>query len=255
MAEDIMIQNKKSYLKTFNKILIFVILSIFSASISVTDAQEYDDFLSFEDPPLSQYEFGFDLTEAVNGQEAINIWKEWQPHLIWMDMRMPVLNGYEATKTIRNEELKMNDSYTLIIAVTASSFEEERAVVLDAGCDDFLRKPFRESDIFELMQKHLGLCFIHEDEYAETETKNEKRIGHESEYSRISENFSCISHEILKNLKKAAIETNPDKMDSVLEEIKKIDGKLACSLLALVNDFEYGEIEKLIDETDKKCES
>jgi CheY-like chemotaxis protein len=50
---------------------------------------------------------GFDLKEACNGLEAIAIWENWQPHLIWMDMRMPVMNGIEATKLIRTKEKEM----------------------------------------------------------------------------------------------------------------------------------------------------
>ena len=84
---------------------------------------------------------GFEVKEAINGSEAIKIWQHWQPHLIWMDMRMPVMNGYEATERIKSH---FKGQATYIIALTASTFEEERAIVLSAGCDDFVRKPFRE---------------------------------------------------------------------------------------------------------------
>ncbi|MCL1465209.1 hybrid sensor histidine kinase/response regulator [Argonema galeatum] len=103
---------------------------------------------------------GFDLQEASNGLEAIEIWSSWRPHLIWMDMRMPVMDGYEATKHIKTHT---KGQATAIIALTASVFEEEKAVVLSAGCDDFLRKPFREADIFEVMHKHLGVHYIYDE--------------------------------------------------------------------------------------------
>jgi CheY-like chemotaxis protein len=122
--------------------------------------------------------FGFDLREAENGQQAIDIWQEFGPHLIWMDMRMPVLDGYEATKRIKKAEGKRQEgedhseqlhpsSFSphpspIIIALTASSFEEEKAEILAAGCDDFLRKPFREAELFRLMSQHIGVQFIHE---------------------------------------------------------------------------------------------
>ena len=88
--------------------------------------------------------FGFELREASNGQEAVAIWDNWEPHLIWMDMRMPVMDGYEATKQIKSTT---KGQATAVIALTASTLEEERVVVRSAGCDDFLRKPFRETDI------------------------------------------------------------------------------------------------------------
>ena len=73
---------------------------------------------------------GFEVKEASNGQEAIAIWDEWEPHLIWMDMRMPVMDGYEATKYIKSTT---KGNATAVIALTASVLEEEKAIALSAG--------------------------------------------------------------------------------------------------------------------------
>ncbi|HEY9704724.1 MAG TPA: ATP-binding protein, partial [Allocoleopsis sp.] len=67
---------------------------------------------------------GFEVKTASNGQEAISIWEEWQPHLIFMDMRMPIMDGYEATKYIKSTT---KGNATAIIALTASVLEEEKA--------------------------------------------------------------------------------------------------------------------------------
>ena len=80
--------------------------------------------------------------EAENGVEAIAIWEEWQPHLIWMDMRMPVMDGYEATRQIKSH---LKGQATVIIALTASALEEEKTIILSSGCDDFVRKPFQQA--------------------------------------------------------------------------------------------------------------
>jgi signal transduction histidine kinase/CheY-like chemotaxis protein len=103
----------------------------------------------------------FALREAANGLEAFAVWREWQPHLIWMDVRMPVLDGYEATRRIKATAAGQR---TVIIGVTAGVFEEERASVLAAGCDDFLRKPFRIAEVFALLTRHLGVRFRYPDE-------------------------------------------------------------------------------------------
>ena len=100
---------------------------------------------------------GFELEEASNGQETVEIWARWKPHLIWMALRMPVMDGYEATKQIKSQ---LKDRATVIIAITTSILEEERAVVLSVGCDDFVRKPLRESVIFEKMALHLGVRYL-----------------------------------------------------------------------------------------------
>jgi signal transduction histidine kinase/ActR/RegA family two-component response regulator len=106
---------------------------------------------------------GFEVRDATNGQEAIAVWEEWQPHLIFMDMRMPVMDGREATRRIKATE---QGKKTIIIAFTASGFEDEREKILGFGCDDFLRKPFREDALFKLLHKHLAVNFIYEEEDA-----------------------------------------------------------------------------------------
>lgn len=103
---------------------------------------------------------GFEVQEACDGQEAIAVWERWKPHLIWMDIRMPVMDGYEATRRIKAQT---NGQSTTIVALSASAFEEERSHFLEAGCDDFVGKPFRDSDILDCMTKHLGVAYRSED--------------------------------------------------------------------------------------------
>ena len=104
---------------------------------------------------------GFAVQQAENGVEALEIWSSWEPHLIWMDMRMPVMDGYEATKRIKAH---LKGQATVIIALTASAFDEERSVILSAGCDDFVAKPFREQVILEKIAKYLGVRYVYEGE-------------------------------------------------------------------------------------------
>ncbi len=89
--------------------------------------------------------YNFEVREAINGLEAVEIWEEWEPHLIWMDMRMPVMDGYEATRTIKGTT---RGHATVIIALTASALEEDRVVILSEGCDAYIRKPFRQEEIY-----------------------------------------------------------------------------------------------------------
>lgn len=114
---------------------------------------------------------GFEVQEAIDGETGIQQWQQWLPHLIWMDMRMPILDGYAATQEIRRLEAEVpmtTPHCTKIIAVTASAFEEDRTRVLSAGCDDFVRKPFREGVILEKMATHLGVQYL----YAESDPRS-----------------------------------------------------------------------------------
>ena len=95
---------------------------------------------------------GLEVREARNGQEAVDIWLDWQPHLIWMDMQMPIMDGYEATRKIKQSPQGQG---TVIIALTASTWEEKREGILAAGCDDFLSKPFEEKVLMDKISHHL----------------------------------------------------------------------------------------------------
>ena len=99
---------------------------------------------------------GFDIREVEDGAAAIDLWQRWQPHLIWMDMRMPNLNGQEATRRIRQAEAAQGLKPTVIVALTATAFEEKRQEILAAGCNHLIRKPFRAEDLFATLQQHLG---------------------------------------------------------------------------------------------------
>ncbi len=215
---------------------------------------------------------GFDLREAENGQEALEIWEAWKPHLIWMDMRMPVLDGYETTKRIRRaegerEEVENLRSWevekgtlhstsdkrqtTSVIALTASSFEEEQAVALNAGCDDYLRKPFRDTELFELMSKHIGVRFVYEEE---------KKSKIENQESKIEEvltpaALAALPVEWVTDLKQGAEDVDVELLFSAIEQIRGRDAALAGALTRLVEDFEYDEILAVIQQIKKAGEA
>lgn len=185
--------------------------------------------------------FGFKLYTASNGQEAVELWHKYQPDLIWMDIRMPVMDGYEAVKTIRGiEKNNPNLPKTIIIAQTASTFEDERAGILEAGCDDFLRKPYNERDIYDLMHRHMGICFIYEDAETKKSAQNKPKSINPRE-------FSSIPDDILKRLEKFCVDADMENIETIINEITKINPDLANKLAALAENFEYGKIADLIN--------
>jgi PAS domain S-box-containing protein len=113
------------------------------------------------------HSLGFEVQEAADGSQAIKMWQDWQPHLIWMDMHLPIIDGYEATRQIRTREKARGKSapsvqeQTVIIALTASAFEEDKTKVLAAGCNDFVRKPFRDHLLLSKIQDYLGVQFVY----------------------------------------------------------------------------------------------
>jgi signal transduction histidine kinase/CheY-like chemotaxis protein/HAMP domain-containing protein len=185
---------------------------------------------------------GFQVREAKNGQEAIEVWEEWEPHLIWMDMRMPVLDGYKATQQIK---ATIKGQATAVVALTASTLEEERVVILSSGCDGFVRKPFRESEIFDTIAKHLGVDYLYE------ELMPQERV-----LSATSPDLSALAilpPELLDRLECGTTSCDMEAIEAAIEEVRSQDSILANRLEILARDFAYDEIWNQIQNIKNDC--
>ena len=179
---------------------------------------------------------GFVLKEASHGQEAVAIWRAWQPQLIWMDMRMPVMDGFTATKAIRSAP---NGQETKIIALTASTLEEDKAEVLAAGCDDYYRKPFKEEDILEAMHHHLGVEFMYQT--AEQSASNITSVD-----TLTADALNAIPTALLTSLETLSIQGNMLAVNKLIDQIRTHDERVAQALTELAEGFKYAEIAKII---------
>lgn len=182
---------------------------------------------------------GFELRAASNGQEAIAIWEQWEPHLIWMDMRMPVMDGYEATKHIKSTT---KGNATAVIALTASVLEEEKAIVLSSGCDDFVRKPFSEQIIFDTLAKHLGVKYIYEQTptYAQASDLDIAIIDPQ----KLLDILKTMPKSWVNQLYSSALEADKNASLQLITNIPIKNNALEKSLTQIVCSFQF---EKLID--------
>jgi signal transduction histidine kinase/CheY-like chemotaxis protein len=181
---------------------------------------------------------GFEVQEAEDGAAAIASWQRWQPHLIWMDMRMPTLDGYEATRQIRALEQQTEGDRPLvkIIALTASTYEEERSLVLAIGCDDFVRKPFQEELLFSKMTQHLGVQF----QYAEPEMSLSSETEPASRFPTLTAaDLAVMPDSWRTELYQAAQTLNAQRTLSVIATIPAEHQHLANQLQTLVSNFRY----------------
>ncbi len=176
---------------------------------------------------------GFEVREAVNGQDALEVWREWQPHLIWMDMRMPVMDGHEATRQIKSTPQGRS---TIIVALTASAFEEERAMILAGGCDDFVRKPFMEREIFEVLTRHLGVQFLYEDEDGGA---TGAAMSDDWEQVLTSEAFANLPPEWLNDFRIAVAQADAELVHKLLDSVREQNAPLANTIAGLVNEFRF----------------
>lgn len=194
---------------------------------------------------------GFDLKEASHGKEAIEIWELWQPHLIWMDVRMPIMDGYETTKEIRRieskiwqnrDQLPISHYPTVIIAITASTFEEEQSTIVTAGCNDFVRKPFQEPIIFEKMDQFLGIRYI----YQEEETISKQSDTDVCETSLV-QSLSVMPQKWIDELYQAAESINNEQIFQLISQIPSRHNVFAQTLSDWVNQFRCDRIIDLIE--------
>lgn len=186
---------------------------------------------------------GFDVRETVNGREAVEIWRQWRPHLIWMDIRMPVMDGYEATAAIRAEAAKSHSGVDVkIIALTANAFEEDRLNVMAHGGDDFIRKPFRGSEIFEMIHKHLGVRYQFDEREGTLPTNRSGPMFGDTLPHRLGQ----LPEALLIRLKEATELSDAVRIDKVIRDIVAKDNRLGGALSRLAGNFEYDKILDLV---------
>lgn len=102
---------------------------------------------------------GFEIKEANSAQKSIEIACDWQPDLILMDLVMPEIDGFEATRQIRQIPVLKN---IIIIAVSASAFDYHQQKSVETGCNDFIAKPIQTKTLLECLQIHLNLTYVYE---------------------------------------------------------------------------------------------
>lgn len=184
---------------------------------------------------------GFATMEAQDGLEALDFWESWSPHLIWMDLHMPVMNGCDATKQIKANPHGQN---TIIIATTASIFTEEIGGIMSCGFDDFVRKPLQTELVFEMLQRHLGVEYI----YALPEEEAEKGdSGQKNGAPAWQTAVAILPSALRENLKNAALQTNMREMDRLIAQISETQPDLAHQFQQLADEFEYGKILSILE--------
>ncbi len=180
---------------------------------------------------------GFEVKVAENGEIGVAIWEDWSPHLIWMDMRMPVMDGYAATQKIKSTA---KGQKTIIIALTASAFVEDRAKIIAAGCDDFMRKPFQVDVLFAKMSEYLNVEFI----YAEILDRLARpTINLDFSEQFFEQNLKLMSAEWRASLNLAATHLDEEMVITLIDQVS--NANLADGLKDLVASFRFDKLIEL----------
>jgi PAS domain S-box-containing protein len=185
---------------------------------------------------------GFEIAEANNGVEALYLFNRWSPHAVLMDMRMPIMDGYEATRRIKATAA---GGAIPVIAVTASAFEDDFEQVMATGMYAYLRKPFRTEDLFEMLGKCLGLHYVYADDTADT--------SHIEAAPLTTESITALPKDIVEAMQQAVEEGNMVRLTELVAQVEKIDSATARGLQVLTDRYDYEKLSQWLEKggTDK----
>ena len=145
------------------------------------------------------------------------------------------MDGYEATRRIK---AAAKGKTAVIVALTASAFEEDQDTILLAGCDDVVRKPFRKEEIFEKLAEHLGVCFVYDDEPVQP-TKVLKAEIHDV---LTPTTLAALPPDWVTELQQATMKANLNQILTLIDQIREQNAGLADALADLAHNFEYKKI-------------
>lgn len=188
---------------------------------------------------------GFLVESVVNGQKAVDYVSEKVPDFIFMDVKMPVMDGLEATRCIRNMALP---KHVIITALTASAMDEEQEQIADAGCDAIMHKPFRAKDIYMVIGELLNIDYIYEDDASQA-NMNQPNLSRPKSMKPVEmDGLKSMSFELRNELYDVALRLNVDETMKVIHKIEKDLPEIGQYLTILVEHYEFERILDLLEE-------
>ena len=183
---------------------------------------------------------GYKTKSAINGVEAIDQFKKWKPDLILMDIRMPIMNGYEASKIIKS--LPGGENIP-IIALTASTFDENAKTMELVGIKGYIHKPFRENELFGIIAETLGITYQYEEE--EIKSTDESDIIDESK--DLSTEIAKLPALIVQQMQEALSSADFDLLMDLIKSVESQHPELAKQLTIHTNNYDYTFLQKVLN--------
>ena len=175
-------------------------------------------------------DLGFEVKVVENGRQCLELFSAWRPDLIWMDRRMPVMDGIEATKRLR----QLPDGQAVkIVAVTASAFKEQQQEILDAGMDDFVRKPYRFDEIYDCLARQLQVEYRYD---VDQSTPIDAALAVDAA------TLSALPATLRQQLRDALLSLDCERIARAIERIGDVDPVSAQALAQCADTFDYSPI-------------
>ena len=179
--------------------------------------------------------FGFEVRGAEDGVEGLAEWEVWAPDVVWLDIRMPRMDGFETVERLRALETERGLPRTTVIALTASTFDHDYEAMLKAGFDHHVAKPFREADLYEALTRFRGVRFLYEvasDGPTPAPLTRERLAG--------------IPMDVSRGLREAALQGDNVEAEQLLAKVEEV--QLRQDLLLLVKSYRFEELAELFGE-------
>lgn len=180
---------------------------------------------------------GFEVQEAENGEQAIELVEVWEPHAVLMDMRMPVMDGYEATRRIKSAK---RGSSTLVIALTASAFDTDIERVFSSGIDAYISKPFRSEQLFAALSKIPGLRY----RYASPVSQDLKGS---TDQTMTPEDIASLPVELVQAMRRAVERGEMRDLRELIAKAKSVNADVAKALLVLAKQYDYEKLSQILE--------
>lgn len=179
-------------------------------------------------------QIGFEVKIAADGQEAVHLFREWHPHLILMDIRMPLLDGMQATRTIRS----LPEGAALpIVALTASVFSEDQPQILASGCNEVLYKPINIARLLAGIARHLPVLYCYEEIEAFVAEDDSP-----SQRERFSAEIAALPEALRQAMLMAAQRLDAEAIEALLPHLEAHGSGLAEHVAACLRQFDFGRI-------------
>lgn len=175
---------------------------------------------------------GFEVQEAINGKQTVAISSEWHPHVILMDLRMPEMDGYEAT-----QQIKRHNPDIAIIATTSNAFEQAN----NAEFDGFLLKPLQTDLLFEIIARHIAVRY----EYGEAPNVSSRPLFDAAKFRELLRAQSLSWRQRLHHY---AIAGNKTQIVRMVGEIDQQHKGLADNLRNLMAAYRFDTLISLLEQ-------
>jgi CheY-like chemotaxis protein len=185
---------------------------------------------------------GFEVATVGDGAQALAMIDVWQPDLVFMDWRMPTMDGLSATRQIR---ANATGPQPRIVVLTASAFAEEREEALNAGADEFMRKPVEQEQLYVVLEQQLGLQFVRR---------------HQSSRQNLPQPLSGadlarLAPELRQELKTALQELNLSRVALLLEPLPDELAGVVERFEHMIRLHQYPQLCALLDEAGNELEA